>query len=701
VQTTRARLTVLFFAIVLAGCQPSPTASPQASGAALGSPPSSSGQHAAADPTSEDLIAAALAAGSITEEQSLLDRALALYDSPDLPAEFRSPVINLDAATDLFAEIDAKESTLSADLLAKLAPYRARPADPISIFNRPQAGSALTVVLAADTTPTWQSLPAAGGKARVWVKASPDAATQLQAFATAVTTVWEAFPDIFTYPDPDTAADPTPLVNPDQAIDFYFVDALDLDPRRPACEKDPALSDCVFGYVNDGYTQGAPPRHSVSTSAYLVVDATSKGDELTDTLAHELAHAGQFAYDRYETSWLKESTATWVAYRIMKKLGLYPNYEYGYLQQFFLGLHQPLTRLDNRNAYASWLYFQHAAMEEGPSIVTSIWESASAEGIQGQNAVDDVFAFDDHFVQFAVRNWNEHPVERQYVTADAKFPDGLQPRIRNAQQTLAGGQSDHLNPTLPSLASAYFDYSFEHSARQVVFTNALVGVPGAHVWAIKNVNGTWQRPEDWTNEATETFCRDTASEDLTRLIVIVSNSSMTAALGSAARPQVDALTDGCVQPSGPPTHIEGTISWDMQGDGWATTGTIKFIGKAFMGIGDYQVQPGSTYVDDHDADYCQHAHSAGVLQLWNTSNPPKAGVGWVGLVGGAGAPVNLFLLLDGDLQVCDGGAVPYEAAPACRSVPGVFDPGSGIYTFSCELQDGVSGTLHGTMTTSP
>src|SRR6188508_515951 len=63
--------------------------------------------------TSEELIAAALKAGEISYEQSLLARAYAMYDDPRLPKQFRSPVVDWEAGTALGIEIDDKETTLS------------------------------------------------------------------------------------------------------------------------------------------------------------------------------------------------------------------------------------------------------------------------------------------------------------------------------------------------------------------------------------------------------------------------------------------------------------------------------------------------------------------------------------------------------------------------------------------------------------
>ena len=48
------------------------------------------------------------------------------------------------------------------------------------------------------------------------------------------------------------------------------------------------------------------------------------------------------------------------------------------------------------------------------------------------------------------------------------------------------------------------------------------------------------------------------------------------------------------------------------------------------------------------------------------------------------------------------GPHPMSGAPACAGIDGVFTPGSPpTYEFSCELRNGASGSVHGTLTTSP
>ena len=562
------------------------------------SPASSGGQHesvkptasaAPVIPTSEKLIAEALGSGSITYEQSLEYRALALYDSPGLPSEFRSPIANMDAAGDLLGEIDAKEKTLSPGLLAKLAPYRARPNDPISIFNtQPAAPVSLTgaalgvvggapfggIVPAADDTPIWKSRPAAGGKALVWVKDSPAAEMNLDDFAEMTSKVWASYAEFFTYPLADTPNIPSKAVNPDAAIDIYFIRVGELDPRRAACLEDPSDPKCALPAGTGGYALRVLPIAGNTSSGALVLDMGREDDKIMDHIAHELAHAGQFAYDRDESSWLMESTATWVAFKVDKDLKKKPTYQYDWLPQFFSGADKTLTRLDNDNQYASWLYFLFASMEKGDGVVTDIWKAAAANGEQGYKAADQVFPFADHFDEFAVRDWNEEPVDPQYKSVDETFPQAPQPDIENSPQTLEAGEKDTLEVALPPLASAYYRYDFPDTVRDVTFENGLIDDPDAHVWAMKKIGGEWKPPEDWTASAERKFCLDVPEEDVERLVLVISNNSTADAL-NVAPSRITAGTKGCSGWSGTMT---ASGVWGGAGARSHGAGTATFTG---------------------------------------------------------------------------------------------------------------------------
>jgi hypothetical protein len=581
------RIAALLTTVALvAGCGQSSTPAPNPSGAVT-SAPTAAPTAEPIIPTSEELIADALAAGKIGYEDSILYRALALYGSADLPSDYRSKVPDMEAAGSLLREIGRNESKLSAATLAKLAPYRVRPADPVSIFNTTPvasrgAGIPLAALdhgalpqpdLAAPTASAWKSQTAAGGKIRVWMKGTPDADSRLATYAADMDKVWGAYPGIFTYPRPDMPNVPSAAVNPDSAVDVYFVNAGTIDPRRADCARNPSLAYCKLDGAQ-GFAPPADPYDNPRTSSgYMVIDAGLGGDDLIDTLAHELAHVAQFTYDWDEVSWLYESTATWVAYKVMKKLTLDPTFAYTLATRFYPGLSQPLTRETKQNAYGSWLYFLYAAMEKGDGVVVDVWKAAGQDGVQGADAVDKVMPFAKAFAGFGIRNWNQDPVKPKYDSVDGDFPD-LQPRLRNTVTEIGGDGEDKLDVSLPKLATAYFDYSFESSARAVTFENSLAGTPNAHVWAIKQIKDKWQPPEDWSGLNKKKFCRDAPEEDVTRLIIVVANSSLTDKLTAPDRPTIKGDAKGCMGWAG---TMKGTYWWSGGSLNGTSTGTLSGV----------------------------------------------------------------------------------------------------------------------------
>jgi hypothetical protein len=612
----------LVAAFVIAGCQAAPIPGSQAPSSGLSG---SQAPHASAatpapsappaPPTSEALIARALASGSITEEQSLEYRALALFGSADLPAQFQSAVLDLEAASALLGEIDDKAASLSPAALAQLAPYRVRPSDPASIFNTaPRAGrigaGAAVFLPVADATPAWKSALGVGGKIRVWVKDSATADADIAEHLAQVEKVWASYPGIFTYPKPDQAGFPSAAINPDSAVDIYFANVGDIDPRRANCVTSPSDSGCILPARWAGYAVRVLPFAGSTSSGALVIDAGRSANDIIDTIAHELAHTAQFAYDRHESSWLMESTATWVAFKVDKKLGITPTYQYAWLPLVSDGLGETLTRSgdNNSNSYASWLYFLYASMEAGDAVVTDIWKTAAADGEQGAKAVDKIFPFADHFAGYALRDWNADPVKPLYKSVDATFPGDFAPRITNSVTTLYGGEEDSLEVNLPPLASSYYRYDFAATTLDVTFQNTLAGNEDARVWAIKQIDGVWKAPEDWTNLESKKFCRNIDAENISQLVLVVSNKNMTADLTAEEQPKLVAGTTGCSGWSGTMTATE---TWALEGGHGTST-------AAFSGA--WVADPaGNAYCDPSAADSCTVFRPEGTISwTWDS-----------------------------------------------------------------------------------
>ena len=71
------------------------------------------------------------------------------------------------------------------------------------------------------------------------------------------------------------------------------------------------------------------------------------------------------------------------------------------------------------------------------------------------------------------------------------------------------------------------------------------GQPRPHVWAIAKIKQAWKDPEDWTEATQRTFCRDLDDENVTELILIVSNGHLEQQLGRQAKLRVIGEDVGC------------------------------------------------------------------------------------------------------------------------------------------------------------
>lgn len=498
-------------------------------------------------PTSEELIAAALKAGTITYEESLVQRAFAWLDDPRLPKQFRSPIVDWEAGGLLLDEIHRKEATLSQATLTVLAPFRARPSDPTSVFNQPRTDAVKSQYVPGSEY--WTSMLVPGGAGwtplRIWIKGGQP---ELLRYLADVKSMWASYHKFFVDPWEDDG-NPDLDFNPDDAVDMYLLRVGETDRRCPStpCQ--------VAARSNGGWTTVAKPDNGRQCAGFVVINLDQRRDEVIGAMAHELAHTGQRMYDCTDRHFfLDEGSATWVGYKVLKDLGIKPDYGYDYLQNprrysFFPNLRRSLDH--PANAYASWPFYYYASMELGNDVVKRIWQShALGAGVTGARTVDKVVPFAEHFPKFAIRNWNQDGVPVKYKNDDGTFPPDLMP----SPVTLMPSEpaTRELDEPVPSLAAQYYYYSaLDQSVRRITFQNLYLGLPGAHVWALKKVGSDWQPPEDWTADERRILCRDIPKEDVSELVLIVSNSDMDKPL-PPTHPKPRVLTEevGCVTVEG-------------------------------------------------------------------------------------------------------------------------------------------------------
>ncbi|MDO9457268.1 MXAN_6640 family putative metalloprotease [Nocardioides sp.] len=123
--------------------------------------------------------------------------------------------------------------------------------------------------------------------------------------------------------------------------------------------------DGLYGYCTSDQPEPDPTPNSYDRWAYCALDNDYSSDEfptntpvenLQVTVAHEYFHATQYAYDRYEDSWLLEATAAWVEDEMFDAVD--DNLQYLASSQ----LRRPDTSLDtfgnNGFHYGTWSFFR-------------------------------------------------------------------------------------------------------------------------------------------------------------------------------------------------------------------------------------------------------------------------------------------------------------------------------------------------------
>lgn len=263
---------VVLVAAILASCtvtaptpapggesSPSAGASPGADGSTL---PDSTAAPSGASPSgappgeavsSQELIAADLAADLIDEPTSFLYRAYALFGDERLPERYWGTIPAPDEH--LFSEIARAEPMLPPEVVEALIPFTVRPHDPRSIHT-PDGSLADGIVRLAATTAQasivcqpdgWAHLTSPKGL-KVWATCGTyddaefddsDYDQRIRDAYTALERVWDAETALMGRPIPDVTASMSPAkvvaAGADGSIDFYLVQRWQCIRREGVC----------------------------------------------------------------------------------------------------------------------------------------------------------------------------------------------------------------------------------------------------------------------------------------------------------------------------------------------------------------------------------------------------------------------------------------------------------------------------------
>jgi hypothetical protein len=531
-------------------------------------------QAAEPGPTSFALISRALEAGAIDAETADKYRIFAAFGDTRLPAAYRGDDRNMPALPPEVGQVGERLETYSVATRDELAPFFMRPGDlgswitlstvpgqePADADARP-AGFELDGGAAAPDPPaptaddlaghdatapgsttaeparvTWHSVPAVGGKAKVWSQDRyPGDAAIAQGLATELTSViWPRLTGLMSQePTPDHG-----IVNNggDAALDIYLVHA-------------PAGATATWGPPWLGLTVSSVPGVPCHAARYILVDTRGRplGDAHTygviQIAAHELMHAITFAYrvrGGCPAPWIGEASGDWASN------WLYPltDAEHAFVHDYMASVEYKIDNPASPKGYDRFygehflpFFLQNAT--GGPGFMPRMWTNfKSMDVLEGVNAIL-VGGFEKSWPRFLNQLWNRPPVDAPngFKQWD-RFPVGAMPTggldLVNVTPQAPARTITFIQKNLAQLvfesgvqpiAGHYRHYRFEPDVRGVLFHNTIAeeGIGHGTVWAIENIGGTWKQPIDLTKEWQKFWCRDHAQENLDELVLIFGN----------------------------------------------------------------------------------------------------------------------------------------------------------------------------------
>lgn len=438
--------------------------------------------------TSFDLIDAALEASDIDLATALLYKAYAAFGDPRLPVEYKGNDSHVKDNPFLHAVLESW-APLTDEEREALMPFLLPPNLPGSWFE--QQPAAATRAAAED----WATLTSATLPVKVWYHTgrSGDDQRASAVLAALEGTIWGRLTGLMgRAPLPDCGA-ACPSGGGDDRFDIYIVDS------------------SIRSYVK--WNPPQPPDCS-NVPAFMVL-----GDTSATVVAHELMHAIQFAFDGPsdcgEYRWVAEATALWAEDYV------YPNdnSEHYNALTFLLSPEKRLDLVDDSHEYAAYLYPFFLANQLSPQAIRAIWQAGESKigSLAAVNqATSGAGGFEELWPEFALKNWNREPVD------DYHDWDGLEHGARGPKYVFPG--ETQLRKSVEYLGAAYYSWDFDDEVGFIDFNNRIAGTPHVKVQAIPSISGTWQEPEDWSEETRKTYCRNLPGQDLDRLVIIVSNS---------------------------------------------------------------------------------------------------------------------------------------------------------------------------------
>jgi hypothetical protein len=492
-------------------------------------------------PASAGLIANALAQHRIDYGTSLLYRFYAFWGDPRLPAAFRGAETGGDDAMAFEAVAAIASGRVRGAEAARLRPFLLRPSDPRSAYHR-GAGARAAAAPAGECNVSKAPTPSGEigqGNDLAWVWGYQDDTQTprvLPRLLEIVTKYLGAEEKDMGKTVPDSLVD-CAKANPTTGLDVYVTSSGYAVPR-----------DLTQTPPKNTYAVTVPSCSAAGCTSFILLNAPMLPywDIVEVTLVHELFHVLQFAHlTSYKASdhWFTEASAEWAETHYTPKLSIQQSenssWYLSFQKQTAFSIGSSCTEC--RMSYASWIW-PFFMEQEGASVFTA-WTllPKATDNASATRILDGLFPFATHLRDFAVRDLNfdyhdkgsSQPGPRfQYgdVAADWLPLDSPEDRLVDETTLSDTGRTDRTVTThkpgsldfrwtifnLPDKSKvryAKFDFSKLGGETDV---DALVQVAGQRGYERRPLNGK-----------TLEFCRDDSGDDISRVIAVVSNHSLT------------------------------------------------------------------------------------------------------------------------------------------------------------------------------
>ncbi len=492
------------------------------------------------EPSSAEKIHDAFFDGTLDAEAYALLSVQALYGNPmELPERYRG---TSDTAKDhafLFGLIYSKWDTFSVEAQGNLRPFVISPKDPQSYFH-----SSKRDATRADTPRRFSFVQEA--RAEEGINFDPGSITAI--------------------PNVEVSYD---TVEQKKMAEWIAEAIRDSEPRYRSFFGMQHKKTEITIVDNLGGADGQASMNASSTVGQCDIKVNVPQDEkgTKTTTVHEFFHCYQFwmnlVYEKPETMWLMEATATWSEHYI------YPAWasEHKYDPWFFAKTDHDLLSIAGDHEYALylWYFFLVQQSQGDPAHVYRALKLGTDNRIR--EAMMELEDFSYMHRDFALWNWNRAPFAR-YVD-DPLFPP-VTPFYKSVKRQTISKNTETSYPIALEKGAMTYNMIFfpSEKVRLIDFRPLAFTGPEANsvrgLQALYKVGGEW-RYEDWTGLEKRTFCRELPEENIEMVVLIASNAE----LKGVANGAVPITTENKCSPG---WRGSISVSWQKQNAmtlGWA------------------------------------------------------------------------------------------------------------------------------------